>query len=114
MNVSSSTETTLTSAPRLAVPLFDNDTGPPAAVKDTPLGTVLGRLIAAKLVGGGLGDVTPILGAADLGAEVVHTFGLGKRAAFGAGPAFDAGVALSKRLAGKSTQGPVAVLVPDA
>ncbi|HEY2154665.1 MAG TPA: leucyl aminopeptidase, partial [Isosphaeraceae bacterium] len=96
----------------LAVPLFDDDTAPPASTVDSPLGAVLARLIEAKALGGGVGDVTPILGASDLGVEGVQAFGLGKREEFGAGAAFSAGVALAKRLAGKP-RGKVAVLVPD-
>ncbi len=96
----------------LAVPLCDDDTSPPASTRDTPLGPVLARLIEAKALAGGVGDVTPVLGAADLGVEGVQVLGLGKREKFAPGAAFWAGVALARRLAGKP-RGKVAVLVPD-
>ncbi|HWE39842.1 MAG TPA: leucyl aminopeptidase [Isosphaeraceae bacterium] len=113
MNISASTDATFPAdAQWLAVPLFDDDAAPPASTSDTPLGPVLARLIEARALGGGLGDVTPILGASDLGVEGVQAYGLGKREKFGPGAAFSAGVALAKRLAGKP-RGKVAVLVPD-
>ncbi len=113
MNISTSTDASPPAdAQWLAVPLFDDDTAPPASTRDTPLGSLLARLVEAKALGGGLGDVTPILGASDLGVEGVQAFGLGKREKFGPAAAFSAGVALAKRLAGKP-RGKVAVLVPD-
>ncbi len=113
MNISTSTDASAPAdAQWLAVPVFDDDTAPPASTRDTPLGSVLARLVEAKALGGGLGDVTPILGASDLGVEGVQAFGLGKREKFGPAMAFSAGVALAKRLAGKP-RGKVAVLVPD-
>jgi leucyl aminopeptidase len=97
----------------LAIPLFEDDTAPPPATRDTPVGTLLGRLIDAKHVSGGLADLTPVLGGEGLGVEAIQTFGVGKRAAFDAGAAFSAGVALAKKLAGKP-RGKVAVLVPES
>jgi leucyl aminopeptidase len=114
MNLDSSTEALIPPESQwLAVPLFDDDVAPPPATRETPLGALLGRLLEAKLVPGGLGDQTPILGATDLGVAAVQAFGVGKRAKFGPGPAFSAGVALAKRLAAKP-RGKVAVLVPES
>jgi leucyl aminopeptidase len=113
MHIVSSTARTLPSDPQwLAVPLFDEG-GISSAVQGTPIGEVLTRLLSAGLVGGGVGESTPILGATGLGADAVQTYGLGKRDAFDAGGAFAAGVALAKRLAGKP-KGHVAVILPDA
>jgi leucyl aminopeptidase len=97
----------------LAIPVFEDDDATPRATRGTPVGAVVDRLFAAKLVSGGLGDMTPILGAADLGVDAVQTFGLGKREAFDPGVAFSAGVALAKRLSGKP-RGQVGVILPDA
>ena len=96
----------------IAIPLFDDDTAPPASVAGTPLGDLLGRLIAAKVVSGGLGDTTPILGAEGLGPVGILAVGLGKRTAIDAAVPFTAGVATGKKLGGKP-KGKVAVVLPD-
>jgi len=114
MNISSSSQRSLLlDAQWLAVPLFEDETDTPPSVKGTPVGDVLSRLLDGKLLNGGTGDSTPILGATELGAVAVQTFGLGQRAMFDAGAAFSAGVALAKRLASKP-RGKVAVILPDA
>jgi leucyl aminopeptidase len=95
----------------LAVGIFDDPLEAPPQVRDTPLGAVLGPLLAAKEVGASLGDTTPVLG---LGANApcpVLAFGLGGRVRFDAGSAFAAGVAVARRLGSKPRQ-TVAVLLP--
>jgi leucyl aminopeptidase len=96
----------------LAIPLFDDETAPPAATRGTPIGTTLARLIEAKHVSGAHAELTPVLGGENLGVEAIQTFGLGKRTSLEPGAAFSAGVALARRLAAKP-RGKVAVLVPD-
>jgi leucyl aminopeptidase len=98
----------------LALGVFDDPLEAPAAVRDTPLGAVLGPLLAAKELGTGLGDTTPVLG---LGAGAlcpVLVFGLGGRAIFDAGVAFAAGVAVAKRLASKPRETMAVLLPPEA
>jgi leucyl aminopeptidase len=97
----------------LVLGLFEGDTEPPAAVKGTPLGDLLERLLAGKDVAAGLGDTTPVLGPTGVAAGAVLAVGLGPRERFGAGAAFDAGVAAARKLAGKPREW-VAVAVPDA
>jgi leucyl aminopeptidase len=96
----------------LALGVFDEVLEVPAPLRETPLAAVLGRLLAAKELTTGVGDTTPLLGLGDLMAGPVLVFGLGPRARFDAGAAFSAGVAVAKRLAGKSRQ-TVAVLLPQ-
>ena len=114
MNLDSATEALVPPETEwLAVPIFEDDAAPPPSTRETPIGSLLARLLEAKNLLGGLGDQTPILGATDLGVAAVQAFGLGKRDKFRPGMAFSAGVALAKRLATKP-RGKVAVLLPDA
>ena len=114
MKITSATETLIPpGTDALAIPLIDEEAEPTASVQDTPIAAVLKRLLDAKALSAGVGEVTPILGATDLGAESVVTFGLGKRERFEPGVAYQAGVALAKKLSGKP-RGKVAVAVPEA
>jgi leucyl aminopeptidase len=97
----------------LALGIFADEPEPPTAVRGTPLGDAIGLLLAAKELPGSVGDATPLLGLSGTTAGAVLVFGLGPRAAFDAGAAFAAGVAVSKRLAGKP-RGSVAVALPEA
>ncbi len=99
----------------LALGVFQDELAPPESVRGTPLGELVGRLLAAKELPGALGDATPLLGHGGLAAEYVLVFGLGKRERFHAGTAFSAGVAAGKWLAGKARESVAAVLPdPDA
>ena len=114
MNITSATDALIPPGTDcLAIPLIDDETEPTASVHDTPIAAVLKRLLDAKALPMGLGEVTPILGATDLGVDSLVTFGLGKRDRFDAGIAYQAGVTLAKKLSGKP-RGKVAVAVPDA
>jgi leucyl aminopeptidase len=97
----------------LALGLFDDPLEPPVAVRDTPLGEVIGRLLAAKEIAAGVGDTTPLLGLGEGPARTVFTFGLGSRARFNAAAAYAAGVAIAKRLAAKPRES-VAVALPES
>lgn len=114
MNVKTSTEDPATfPADWLAVGLFEDQDGPPPALAGRPIGELLGRLLAAKEVGTVIGEVALFPGDWGLKAGSLAIFGLGTRAKFDAGSAFSAGVAVSKRLAGKPRDA-VAVVMPDA
>jgi leucyl aminopeptidase len=95
----------------LAVGTFDEPAGLSAALRETPLGELLGRLLAAKEVGTAVGDVTPLLGVGGLLVGSVHVFGLGAESRFDTGVVFSPAVALAKRLAGKKRES-IAVLIP--
>lgn len=97
----------------LVVGLFEGDGEPPAAVRETPLGPVLERSLVTKDVSAGLAELTPVLGLTGLKAPAVLIVGLGPRETFSEGAAFDAGVAVGRRLAGKPRE-TVAVVLPDA
>jgi leucyl aminopeptidase len=98
----------------LALGIFDDPLEAPAVVRDTPLGAVLGPLLAAKELGTGLGDTTPVLGLGTGAPAPVLVFGLGGRARFDAGVAFAAGVAVAKRLASKPREVVAVLLPPEA
>jgi leucyl aminopeptidase len=92
------------------VGVFDGETAPPAALGRGPVAELVQRLLASKDVPGGLGETTPLFGPAGWRAGAVLLVGLGKRDAFGPGPAFSAGVAAARRLAGKPRDRVAAVL----
>jgi leucyl aminopeptidase len=95
----------------LALGVFDDPPEAPAAVRDTALGAVLGPLLAAKELGTGVGDTTPVFGLGTKAPCPVLVFGLGSRDRFDAGAAFTAGVAVAKRLGSKSRPA-IAVFLP--
>ena len=99
----------------LAIGLFDGDSSPPSFLAGTPLADTVGRLIEGKELSRSVGDFAPLFGLANSGlaAGSVVAFGLGSREKFDAGAAYLAGVAVSKKLAGKP-RAHVAVALPDA
>ena len=97
--------------PWLVLPLFEDQGDLPASVQDTPLGNVLGALIAQKELSGSLAELTPVHGPTGFAAGSVLVVGLGSRGKFDAGAAFAAGFALAKRLAGKPRE-TIAVALP--
>jgi leucyl aminopeptidase len=96
----------------LAVGVFDGTSGPPSVLAPVRAGEIVTRLLESKDLGTSVGDTTPILGDTGLKAGSLLTFGLGDAAAFSAGGAFSAGVAVAKRLASKPRD-KVAFVLPD-
>jgi leucyl aminopeptidase len=99
----------------LAIGLFDGEFTLPAGLVGTPLADLLPRLVDAKDISRGVGDVVPLLGLGGSGLKAgsVVLFGLGNRSKFDAGAAFSAGVAVGKKIAGRPRRG-VAVALPDS
>jgi leucyl aminopeptidase len=99
----------------LAIGLFDGEFSLPEGLAGTPLADLLPRLVEAKDISRGVGDVIPLLGPGETGMEAtsVVLFGLGNPAKFDAGAAFSAGVAVGKKIAGRSRDR-VAVALPDS
>ena len=89
-------------ANRLILGLFEGEPGPPGWLGEGPAADLIGRLLAAKDLPTSVGDATPILGLSGIAAEGLMVVGLGPRSKFGAGPAFSAGVAASRKLSGRS------------
>src|SRR5262245_34500739 len=100
-------------AESLAIAIFDKATAPPAGLAGTPVGDLLGRMIAADDLAGGIGDVTPLHGVVGPNGARVILFGLGPRETHSVGSAYSAAIALGKKLAAKD-RGSVAVAVPEA
>ena len=94
----------------LAVGVFDGSSAPTGSA----LAATLARLAEAKELPKAPGDVLPLVGldpaALGIRAQAVVLFGLGKVEKFDAGAAYNAGVGVGKRLAGKK-RGTVAVAV---
>ena len=97
--------------PWLVLPLFEDQGDLPAGVQDTPLGNVLGALIAQKELTGSLAELTPVHGPAGIRRGLGAGRRPGPRGKFDAGAAFAAGFALAKRLAGKPRE-TIAVALP--
>jgi leucyl aminopeptidase len=97
----------------LVLCLFDNQTKPPDSIKETPLGDLVGRLLAEKEVPTGVGETTPLIGNQGLSAGSVLLVGLGPRERFDAGVAYATGVAIGRRLGGKPRES-VAVALPES
>ena len=98
----------------LAIGVFEGDESPPPVLAGSPLGALIGRLLASKDLAGTVGEVASLLGLAGEGLAVkgVIAFGLGKKAGFDAGAAFSAGVAAGRKLSTRE-RGDVAVLLPE-
>ena len=96
----------------LVLPLFEELEATPVVTRDTALAGLLARLVERKEVTGSLGELTALHGIPGFAAESLLLVGLGLRAKFGAGSAFAAGFALSKRLSSKARDH-VAVLIPE-
>ncbi len=95
----------------LAVGVFEGKVDPVATPLSTPLGTLLHRLIETKEINGSLAELVPLYNTG-LKAEGVLAFGLGSAEKFDAGAAYSAGVAVGKKLSGKSRES-VAVVLPS-
>jgi len=100
------------SADILAAGLFERGEASPRTLEALGHAAQLAPLIAAKEIGTGVGDVTPLFGETVPGVGRSTTFGLGSTDHFGPGPAFHSGVALAKHLA-KKPRGRVAILLPE-
>lgn len=101
----------LIEADRLALGVFEGQDEPPSELRGTTLGDIIASLIQNKEAPGEVGSTLPLYGVSSVAAQSVLLFGLGKRVDFGTGRAFDAGVAVAKKLAGKP-RGTVAVALP--
>ena len=96
----------------LVLGVCKGETQPPAATRGTPLGELVGTLVADEEISGDLGALTTIHAPVGCAAGSALVVGLGERAGFGAGEAFAAGVAVAKRLASKK-RGTIAVCLPE-
>ena len=92
----------------LAIGLFDGQTVP----DDTPATELITALLSAGDFGCGLGETLPLFGALGQSRSIL-LYGLGRNNKFGPGPAFQAGVAIAKRLSSKPRKA-VAILLPSA
>lgn len=99
-------------SPWLILGIFEDNAAPPDSVKGSPLGDLIGRLLASKDLSGGLGETTVLPGPHAPASDGALVVGLGPRERFGAGAAFSAGVAASKRLAAKPRTA-VAAALPE-
>jgi leucyl aminopeptidase len=97
----------------LALGVYHGETQPPLSIQGTPLGDLIASLIENEEISGDLGALTTIHAPIGCASGSVLIVGLGKREAFDAGAAFSAGVAITKRLAGKK-RGTVAVALPQS
>ncbi len=99
----------------LAIGLFDGEFQLPAGLAGTPLAELLPKLVEAKEITRGVGDVIPLLGpgATGLAAGSIVLFGLGNPVRFDAGAAFSAGVAVGKKIAARP-RGQVALVLPES
>ncbi|WZO99519.1 leucyl aminopeptidase [Isosphaeraceae bacterium EP7] len=88
-------------SPWLAVGVFEDQVGPPAGLEANVLGVLVGRLLESKDLGTAVGEVSLLHGDWSMPARSAALVGLGTKAAFNAGAAFSAGVALGKKLAGR-------------
>ena len=97
----------------LCAGVFEERPAPPPWLEQGPGARLIERLGESKDLPGGLGDATALHGLDCLKAGSLLLVGLGRREAFGAGPAFDAGVLIGKRLGGRPRES-VAVVLPEA
>ena len=95
-------------APTLAIGIFEGEPVP----NDLPSGDLIAALIASEDFLGGVGETLSLFGHRP-NDGVLLIFGLGKLAAFGPSQAHSAGVAVSKKIAGKPRRS-VAVSLPSA
>jgi leucyl aminopeptidase len=100
-------------ADALAVGVFEDQAEVPAVIRGTPLGDLFSLLLGEKEISGGLGDTAPVFGASGVAAGSVLAFGLGKRDGFSPGNAFEAGVAVARKLSTKR-RASLAVALPEA
>jgi leucyl aminopeptidase len=95
----------------LVVGVFEPAKDVPEELRSSPASDLILKLLAREEVSGGLGEMTPILGASGLEARAMLMVGLGPVDKFGPGPAFSAGVAIGRKLGGKPRD-TVAVALP--
>ena len=95
----------------LAIGVFEGQTASPPSLQETPLGDLIEGLLTGKELSSDLGATQSLHGVAGIKATSVLVFGLGSKEKFGAGAAFSAGTAISKKLATKK-RGTVAVVLP--
>jgi leucyl aminopeptidase len=88
-------------SPWLAVGVFEDQVGPPSELAGNALGSLVGRLLESKDLGTSLGDVSLLHGDWSIPAGSAALVGLGTKGKSDAGSAFQAGVALGKKLAGR-------------
>ncbi len=88
-----------------AVGVFEKEPTPPSDLRGTGVESLATRLLAEKEVKGTVGETTAIHDPAGFKAPGILLFGLGPRARLDARAAFSAGVAFSKKLAGKPRGG---------
>ncbi|WP_337175745.1 leucyl aminopeptidase [Paludisphaera sp.] len=86
-------------APWVAAGIFDKE--PAADLRGTGAEALAARLLEEKEIKGGVGDTVPLYEPAGFRSPALLLFGLGAKAKLDARAAFSAGVALSRRLAGK-------------
>ena len=96
----------------LAIGVFEGQTTSPPSFRGTSLGDLIEELLTSKELAGDVGSTLPLYGVAGIKATSVILFGLGSKEKFGAGAAFSAGTAVSKKLATKQ-RATVAVLLPE-
>ncbi len=97
---------------RLIVGIYEDQTVAPRALRGAAIEPMITRLLAAKELSGGVGEVTTLLGVEGISADGLVLVGLGARPKFDNGAAFAAGVAATKRIAGKQRD-VVALAVPE-
>jgi leucyl aminopeptidase len=97
--------------PWLAVGLAEGEPDGPPELAGTGAGELVARLLARGDLGTGVGEVTILHEPSGLQARSLALFGLGRREAIGPGPAYAAGMAVARRLAGKPRDR-VAVALP--
>src|SRR4051794_38779093 len=85
----------------LAIGLLEEQTSTTPPMEPPETGELLARLVASKDLPAKVGDTTPILGPVGLSARGLLVFGLGPGEKFHPRVAFEAGVALARRLAGQ-------------
>ncbi|MFO0910212.1 MAG: leucyl aminopeptidase [Isosphaeraceae bacterium] len=96
----------------LAVGILDGQTHAPTALGAAPVRSFVESLLARGEISGSPGELTPIHDPEGLKARTLLLFGLGKKATFGPGPAFAAGVALTRKLTSRA-RASVSVALPE-
>lgn len=98
----------------LAIGLHEEHLALPAPLAGSSLGPRLLGHLDAKDLPTGVGELTPLLEVPGMAAGGVLLVGLGSRESFGPGPAYSAGFAVAKRLAGRPRQTLAALVPPGA
>jgi leucyl aminopeptidase len=90
----------------------DEDT-PPVALTGTPVAEVAARLRGSKDLTGSLGEMVAVHGPTGFHAQSILLAGMGPKAKFGPGPAYDSGVAIARKLSTQPRDRVVVVVPPD-